>query len=120
LDLCLGFGIGSGFAGTQMRGSVHNDKFIKKGGKIRTITNNAGGVLGGISTGEDVIFRVAFKPVATIKIDQDTVSYGGEKGIMKASGRHDPCVLPRAVPIVDAMSALVVMDHYLRHKAQNL
>lgn len=120
INAVKGFEIGSGFAGTQMRGSVHNDKFIKKGGKIRTITNNAGGVLGGISTGEDVIFRVAFKPVATIKIDQDTVSYGGEKGIMKASGRHDPCVLPRAVPIVDAMSALVVMDHYLRHKAQNL
>ncbi len=120
INAVKGFEIGSGFAGTQMRGSEHNDKFIKKGGMVRTSSNNAGGVLGGISTGEDIIFRVAFKPVATIKIDQETVSYDGQKGIMKASGRHDPCVLPRAVPIVDAMSALVVMDHYLRHKAQNL
>lgn len=121
--LCInavkGFEIGSGFEGTKMRGSQHNDPFILKSGKISTRTNFAGGTLGGISTGEDIYFRVAFKPVSTISIKQKTVNLNNKTVDLEATGRHDPCVLPRAVPIVDAMSALVIMDHYLRNKAQN-
>lgn len=116
-----GFEIGSGFEGAKLRGSQHNDEFVvDKDKKIRTKTNHAGGVLGGISNGETIYFRVAFKPVSTIKKQQKTVSLNAEEVELQASGRHDPCVLPRAVPIVDAMAALVMMDHYLRHKAQNL
>ena len=88
-------------------------------GEVSTRTNHAGGVLGGISSGETITFRVAFKPVATIAREQDTVTVEGTPTTLEASGRHDPCVLPRAVPIVDTMAALVLMDHYLRHKAQN-
>lgn len=88
--------------------------------KKKASTNNAGGTLGGISTGDDIYFRVAFKPVATISKEQNTVMRSGKAIKISAQGRHDPCVLPRAVPIVDAMGALVLMDHYLRHKAQNL
>lgn len=116
INAVKGFEIGSGFASSCLRGSEHNDPFIIKDGKIKIKTNHAGGVLGGISTGEDIYFRVAFKPVSTINKAQDTVNLKNESQILKATGRHDPCVLPRAVPIVDAMAALVIIDHYLRHK----
>lgn len=119
INAVKGFEIGSGFAGTKLRGSQHNDQFIIKNGQIRTKTNYAGGVLGGISSGETIYFRVAFKPVSTIRKVQNTVSMDKKEITLSAAGRHDPCVLPRAVPIVDAMAALVIMDHYLRHKAQN-
>ena len=113
-----GFEIGSGFEGVKMSGSQHNDSFYSdKNGKIRTVTNFSGGIQGGISNGEDIYFRVAFKPVSTIRKEQKTVDRGGKNVKLEATGRHDPCVLPRAVPIVDAMAALVIMDHYLRHKA---
>lgn len=120
INAVKGFEIGSGFAGTKLKGSEHNDPFYMEGDRIRTKTNNAGGVLGGISNGETIHFRVAFKSVSTIKKEQNTVSRQKQEVSLEASGRHDPCVLPRAVPIVDAMAALVIMDHYLRHKAQNL
>ena len=120
INAVKGFDIGSGFDGTKMRGSKHNDEFYKnENGDIRTKTNNAGGTLGGISNGETIYFRVAFKPVSTIKKQQKTVNKKKENVLLEATGRHDPCVLPRAVPIVDAMAAIVNMDHYLRHKAQN-
>lgn len=115
-----GFEFGSGFAGTRIRGSEHNDEFyVGADGKIRTKTNNAGGTLGGITTGEDIHFRVAFKPVSTIMKNQQTINKEKKAVELEARGRHDPCVLPRAVPIVDAMAALVIMDHALRNKAQN-
>ena len=120
INAVKGFDIGLGFRSVGMRGSEHNDPFYKdENGKIRTKTNNAGGTLGGISSGETIHFRVVFKPVSTIKKEQGTVKKGGEATKIEASGRHDPCVLPRAIPIVDAMSALVIMDHYLRNRAQN-
>src|SRR6184192_759271 len=111
------FEIGSGFAATRMRGSQHNDPFEMRGGKIRTTTNNSGGVQGGISNGEDIYFRVAFKPPATIALEQKTVTSSKQEAELAARGRHDPCVLPRAVPIVEAMAALVLCDHALRHQA---
>ena len=120
INAVKGFEIGSGFEGTKLRGSQHNDSFYIKDNKIKTKTNYAGGVIGGISSGETIYFRVAFKPVSTIKKEQNTVSRAKKEVKLSAAGRHDPCVLPRAVPIVDAMAALVVMDHYLRNKAQNL
>jgi len=120
INAVKGFDFGSGFEGVTMRGSEHNDEFIVKNGKPIPSTNNAGGTLGGISTGQDIYFRVAFKPVATISKEQKTVLRSGKPTKVSAEGRHDPCVLPRAVPIVDAMGAIVLMDHYLRHKAQNL
>ena len=120
INAVKGFDIGLGFRSVGMRGSEHNDPFYTdKNGKIRTKTNNAGGTIGGISSGETIHFRVVFKPVSTIKKEQDTVTKEGKVTKLEASGRHDPCVLPRAVPIVDAMSALVIMDHYLRNRAQN-
>jgi len=112
-----GFEIGSGFAATRMRGSQHNDPFEMREGKIRTKTNNSGGVQGGISNGEDIYFRVAFKPPATITLRQKTVTKSRRQSELAARGRHDPCVLPRAVPIVEAMAALVLCDHALRHQA---
>lgn len=118
INAVKGFEIGSGFEGASMRGSEHNDSFIIENGCLKIETNHAGGTLGGISTGEDIYFRVAFKPVSTIGIEQKTVTKQGDSILLKAAGRHDPCVLPRAVPIVDAMSALVIMDHYLRQNAQ--
>jgi chorismate synthase len=118
INAAKGFDIGSGFDAVTLRGSQHNDPFITDGaGQIRTRTNHAGGVLGGISSGESITFRVAFKPVSTIAIEQDTVTRTGSPTKLSASGRHDPCVLPRAVPIVDAMAALVLIDHYLRQQA---
>ncbi len=120
INAVKGFDFGGGFGSVSMRGSEHNDEFYTdKKGKTRTKSNNAGGTLGGISNGEDLYFRVAFKPVSTIMKKQNTINLQGKKVTMAARGRHDPCVLPRAVPIVDAMSALVIMDHLLRHKAQN-
>ena len=111
------FEIGSGFAATRMRGSEHNDAFEIRGGKIRTRTNRSGGVQGGISNGEDIYFRVAFKPPSTIALQQETVTTLKEPTKLAARGRHDPCVLPRAVPIVEAMAALVLCDHALRQRA---
>lgn len=119
INAVKGFEIGSGFEGVKKPGSEHNDEFIISDGKVKTKTNNAGGVLGGISTGETIYFKVAFKSVSTIKKKQNTVNKSMEEVELEATGRHDPCVLPRAVPIVDAMSALTIMDHYLRNKAQN-
>lgn len=120
INAVKGFDIGLGFNAVHLRGSQHNDPFVLRDGNVRmSPINNAGGVLGGISTGERITFRVAFKPVATIAKEQHTVTVEGQAATLAASGRHDPCVLPRAVPIVDAMAALVIMDHYLRHKAQN-
>jgi chorismate synthase len=112
-----GFEIGSGFAATRMRGSQHNDTFETRDGRIRTTTNNSGGVQGGISNGEDIFFRVAFKPPATIALQQKTVTTSKEQTDVAVRGRHDPCVLPRAVPIVEAMAALVLCDHALRQRA---
>ena len=112
-----GFEIGSGFPATRMLGSEHNDAFEIRDGRIRTTTNNSGGVQGGISNGEDIYFRVAFKPPATIALQQKTVTSSKEQTELAARGRHDPCVLPRAVPIVEAMAALVLCDHALRQRA---
>ena len=111
------FEIGSGFGAARMRGSQHNDAFETRAGRIRTITNNSGGVQGGISNGEDIYFRVAFKPPATIALKQKTVTSSNKETALAARGRHDPCVLPRAVPIVEAMAALVLCDHALRQHA---
>ncbi len=117
LPATKGFEIGSGFAGTSLKGSEHNDAFYQEAGRVRTLTNRSGGVQGGISNGEDIIFRVAFKPTATIAQLQQTVSVTGEAAELKARGRHDPCVLPRAVPMVEAMTRLVLVDHWLRQRA---
>jgi chorismate synthase len=111
INAVKGFDIGSGFEGVSLLGSAHNDAFFMHHGKPSFKTNHAGGVLGGISTGEDIYFRVAFKSVSTIGKTQNTVNVHHEDVTVAASGRHDPCVLPRAVPIVDAMAALVIMDH---------
>jgi chorismate synthase len=105
-----GFEIGSGFAGARMRGSAHNDPFVAKGGHLGTLTNRSGGVQGGITNGEPIVFRVAFKPPATIGQAQETVDFDGEPVTLEARGRHDPCVVPRAVPIVESMAALVLAD----------
>ncbi len=118
LPATKGFEIGSGFAGTQMKGSEHNDAFYMEGDRLRTVTNNSGGIQGGISNGEHITMRVAFKPTATIRKEQNTVSSAGKETTLSAKGRHDPCVLPRAVPMVEAMVALVLCDHLLRHRAQ--
>ena len=112
------FEIGSGFAGILLTGTEHNDAFRSKGGKVFTTTNRSGGIQGGISNGQTIYFRVAFKPVATVMQEQDTVDVDFKNTTLKARGRHDPCVLPRAVPMVEAMTALVLIDHALRHKAQ--
>ncbi|MFP4282117.1 MAG: chorismate synthase [Opitutales bacterium] len=113
------FEIGSGFAGTYLTGAEHNDLFFREEDeRVRTRTNRSGGVQGGISNGEEIYFRVAFKPTATIMRAQETVNKAGEAIELRGKGRHDPCVLPRAVPIVEAMSALVLVDHWMRHHAQ--
>ncbi len=112
------FEIGSGFAGTRLKGSEHNDQFVPVGGEIRTATNRSGGVQGGITNSEPVVLRVGFKPTATIGKEQQTVNKAGKVATIAAAGRHDPCVIPRAVPIVEAMTALVLVDHALRHRGQ--
>jgi chorismate synthase len=117
LPATKGFEIGSGFAATRMKGSQHNDPFEMREGKVRTTTNHSGGVQGGITNGEEIVFRVAFKPTATISREQQTVTASGETTTVTAQGRHDPCVLPRAVPMVEAMTALVICDHALRQRA---
>jgi chorismate synthase len=117
LPASKGFEIGSGFAGTRTRGSEHNDAFEMRDDTVRTATNRSGGVQGGISNGENILFRVAFKPTSTIAREQKTVTATGEETTLAARGRHDPCVLPRAVPIVEAMAALVLCDHALRQRA---
>jgi chorismate synthase len=118
LPATKGFEIGSGFAGTLQKGSEHNDAFEMREGSVRTRTNRSGGIQGGITNGEPIFFRIAFKPTATIFREQETVSTTGENTVMQARGRHDPCVLPRAVPMVEAMAALVLCDHALRQRAQ--
>jgi chorismate synthase len=117
LPASKGFEIGSGFAGTDLTGREHNDEFYMEGDRVRTRTNLSGGVQGGISNGETIYFRVAFKPTATIMREQHTVSVRHEDTIIQGRGRHDPCVLPRAVPMVEAMTALVLADHALRQEA---
>lgn len=119
LPATKGFEIGSGFAGTRLKGSEHNDAYRAPGGRIMTPTNRSGGVQGGISNGEEIYFNVAFKPTATIFKPQATVTVQGQETELAARGRHDPCVVPRAVAIVEAMAALVVVDHWLRQSAQN-
>jgi chorismate synthase len=117
LPACKGFEIGSGFAGTQLTGIEHNDPFFVEDGRVRTRTNRSGGVQGGISNGEAIVVRAAFKPTATIRAEQETVTTDLKATRLAASGRHDPCVLPRAVPLVEAMVALVLCDHLLRQRA---
>ncbi|MFN5331488.1 MAG: chorismate synthase [Bacteroidota bacterium] len=120
INAVKGFEYGSGFAGVQLRGSEHNDALVQKDGKIHTSTNHSGGRQGGISNGEDIYFRVAFKPVATIMQDQASVNTQGEAVTVSGKGRHDPCVVPRAVPIVEAMAALVIADFLLLSKTNKL
>ncbi|GAB3733308.1 chorismate synthase [Spirosoma lituiforme] len=121
INAVKGFEYGSGFAGVEQLGSEHNDEFYTDdNGRVRTKTNQSGGIQGGISNGEDVYFRTAFKPVATIMQDQDSVDVNGQPVTVSGKGRHDPCVVPRAVPIVEAMAALVLIDMYLRNKAAKL
>lgn len=118
LPASKGFEVGSGFGGILMMGSQHNDPFTIRSGRVRTKSNLSGGIQGGISNGEDIVLRVAFKPTATIMQPQETVTVAHRKTVLKARGRHDPCVLPRAVPMVEAMVALVLVDHLLRHRGQ--
>jgi chorismate synthase len=118
LPASKGFDIGSGFGGILLTGMQHNDPFRAKGGKVYTTSNRSGGIQGGISNGQTIYFRVAFKPVATVMREQDTIDIEFKNTRLKARGRHDPCVLPRAVPMVEAMTALVLVDHALRQKAQ--
>jgi chorismate synthase len=118
LPASKGFDIGSGFGGIVLPGTQHNDPFRAKAGKVYTTSNRSGGIQGGISNGQTIYFRVAFKPVATVLQEQETVDVNFKNTTLKARGRHDPCVLPRAVPIVEAMTALVLVDHALRHQAQ--
>jgi chorismate synthase len=121
INAVKGFEYGSGFDGVELRGSQHNDIIVKdEAGKVSTLTNHSGGIQGGISNGEPIYFRVGFKPVATIMQDQDSLNESGEKIIVSGKGRHDPCVVPRAVPIVEAMSAIVLLDFYLRNRLTKL
>jgi chorismate synthase len=117
LPATKGFEIGSGFSAAAMKGSEHNDPFEIRDGRVRTTTNRSGGVQGGISNGENIVFRVAFKPTATIAREQKTITRAKKEITLGVRGRHDPCVLPRAVPMVEAMAALVLCDHALRQKA---
>lgn len=120
INAVKGFEYGSGFEGVAMRGSAHNDLFYQEGGKVKTKTNYSGGIQGGISNGEDIYFRVAFKPVATIMQDQESLNEAGEPATVSGKGRHDPCVVPRAVPIVEAMCALVLADCLLLNRTNKL
>jgi chorismate synthase len=118
LPACKGFESGDGFAGTLLTGLEHNDAFRARAGKVVTTTNRSGGIQGGISNGQTIFFRCAFKPVATVMHEQETVDVKFHNTTLKGRGRHDPCVLPRAVPMVEAMTALVLVDHALRQRAQ--
>jgi chorismate synthase len=120
INAVKGFEYGSGFGGVKMRGSAHNDAFYQEGDKVRTKTNYSGGIQGGISNGEDIYFNVAFKPVATIMQDQNSLNEAGESVTVSGKGRHDPCVVPRAVPIVEAMAALVLADYLLISRTNKL
>lgn len=120
INAVKGFEYGSGFEGVRMRGSAHNDAFFQEEGKIKTKTNHSGGIQGGISNGQDIYFKVAFKPVATIMQDQESVNEAGEVTVVTGKGRHDPCVVPRAVPIVEAMCALVLADYLLLNRLSKL
>ncbi|MBK7427212.1 MAG: chorismate synthase [Saprospiraceae bacterium] len=120
INACKGFEIGSGFQSIQLKGSQHNDEFYQDGDHVKTKTNHSGGIQGGISNGMDIVFSSVFKPVATIMQTQTTIDLEGQSVELKAKGRHDPCVLPRAVPIVDAMAALVMADHLLRTRSNKL
>ncbi len=120
INAVKGFETGSGFAAAAMRGSVHNDAFAISEGKTSTTTNHSGGIQGGISNGMDIVCRVAFKPVASIRKEQQTLTREGESTTIKIEGRHDPCVVPRAVPIVEAMAALVIADHLLRNRTSKI
>lgn len=120
INATKGFEYGSGFAGSRTKGSAHNDIFEQEGEEVSTTTNHSGGIQGGISNGMDIYFNVAFKPVATIMQSQDSINEDGDKVEIEGKGRHDPCVVPRAVPIVEAMAALVLADHYLRNKTAQL
>jgi chorismate synthase len=120
INAAKGFEIGSGIDGTYLNGSEHNDAFEMKEGRVRTATNRSGGIQGGISNGEEIHFKVAFKPIATLMQDQQTIDNQGTETTIKGKGRHDPCVLPRAVPIVDAMAALVLADMMLRARSNKL
>lgn len=120
LPACKAFEVGSGFAGTLLKGSAHNDAYVVDGERrVTTATNQSGGIQGGISNGMPILLRVAFKPTATIMSHQDTVTTEHEATTLQGRGRHDPCVLPRAVPMVEAMAALVLADHALRQRGQN-
>lgn len=120
INAVKGFEYGSGFEGVKMAGSAHNDHFMREGDQVKTKTNYSGGIQGGISNGEDIYFNVAFKPVATIMQDQESIDEEGNATIVSGKGRHDPCVVPRAVPIVEAMAALVLADFYLRNKVSRV
>jgi chorismate synthase len=120
INAVKGFEYGSGFEGVTMRGSEHNDLFYQEEGRIKTRTNHSGGIQGGISNGQAIYFRVAFKPVATIMQDQDSINEAGESTTVSGKGRHDPCVVPRAVPIVEAMCALVLADFILLNRLSKL
>ena len=120
INAVKGFEYGSGFEGVAMRGSEHNDLFYQEEGKVKTKTNHSGGIQGGISNGEDIYFKVAFKPVATIMQDQESINEAGEAATVSGKGRHDPCVVPRAVPIVEAMCALVLADYLLLSRSNKL
>ncbi|MFT6215936.1 MAG: chorismate synthase [Roseivirga sp.] len=120
INAVKGFEYGSGFEGIKLKGSEHNDAFYMQGDEVKTRTNHSGGIQGGISNGEDIYFNVAFKPVATIMQDQESVNEAGEAVTVSGKGRHDPCVVPRAVPIVEAMSALVIADYLLISKSNKL
>ena len=117
INAVKGFEYGSGFKGTKMKGSQHNDLI---NADKTTTTNNSGGIQGGISNGMDIYFNVAFKPVATIMKDQNTLDSNGNISILKGKGRHDPCVVPRAIPIVEAMAAMVILDYYLINKTKKI
>ena len=120
INAVKGFEYGEGFAGVEARGSQQNDVFTCNEGKVSTLTNHSGGIQGGISNGEDIFFRVAFKPVATLLMEQDTIDKEGNAVKLTARGRHDPCVLPRAVPVVEAMAAITLLDHYLMNKTVHM
>jgi chorismate synthase len=120
INAAKGFEYGSGFRGANMRGSTHNDKFVKDGAVVSTRTNFSGGIQGGISNGETIYFNVAFKPVATLMQSQETVNHAGEPVVIQGKGRHDPCVVPRAVPIVEALAAFVLLDFYLINRSTQL